>query len=140
MNENEYYIGQIFEDEYPPEAAYWCNNHADAYIAEIEPLNNIKRFEIKEVPSLTPEQERERVGKLTCTKREFALIIAELGITYSQLKELLSTNERAQLEWDLCTELVRNNPLLDQMASQTDITSEQLDNIFKFANGEIERI
>ena len=136
----EYYIGQIFEGEYPPEAAFWCNEQSNCYIGEIEPCGNIRRFEIKEIPPLTPEEEHERIGKLTCTKREFALIIGELGITYFQLKELLSTNERAQLEWDLCIELVRNNPLLDEMALQMNISSEQLDNIFKYANGEIEHL
>ena len=52
---NEYNIGQIFENEYPPEAAQWCNENGNAYIAEIEPLENIRRFEIKAVPQPTPE-------------------------------------------------------------------------------------
>lgn len=83
------------------------------------------------------EKEAERVAKLTCTKRVFALMLQELGISYAQLKELISTNEQAQLEWDLCVELERNNPLLDIMASQLGITSAQLDGLFKYANGEI---
>ena len=82
-------------------------------------------------------KERERVNKLTCTKRVFALMLQELGITYSQLKELIASNEQALLEWDLCVELERGNPLLDVMASQLGITSEQLDGLFKYANGEI---
>ena len=91
-------------------------------------------------PNYEEEQElkeRERVNKLTCTKRVFALMLQELGITYSQLKELIASNEQAQLEWDLCVELERGNPLLDVMASQLGITSEQLDGLFKYANGEI---
>lgn len=83
------------------------------------------------------QKERERIGNLTCTKRVFALMLQELGITYAQLKELIATNEQAQLEWDLCVELERKNPLLDIMASQLGVTSEQLDNLFKYANGEI---
>lgn len=43
----EYYIGQIFNDPYPEDAADWCNNN-DAYIDEIEPKNGIRRFQIKE--------------------------------------------------------------------------------------------
>lgn len=81
--------------------------------------------------------EKERIAKLTCTKRVFALMLQELGITYTQLKELISTNEQAQLEWDLCVELQRANPLLDIMASQLGITPEQLDGLFRYANGEI---
>ena len=83
------------------------------------------------------QKEKERIGNLTCTKRVFALMLQELGILYSQLKELIATNEQAQLEWDLCVELERKNPLLDIMAMQLGITSEQLDGLFRYANGEI---
>jgi hypothetical protein len=83
------------------------------------------------------QAEAERVAKLTCTKRVFALMLQELGITYTQLKELIATNEQAQLEWDLSVQLERGNPLLDIMALQLGITSEQLDGLFKYANGEI---
>jgi hypothetical protein len=82
-------------------------------------------------------QEKERISKLTCTKRVFALMLQELGITYTMLKQLIATNEQAQLEWDLCVELERQNPLLDVMALQLGITSEQLDGLFMYANGEI---
>lgn len=82
-------------------------------------------------------QENIRISKLTCTKRVFALMLQELGITYTMLKELIATNEQAQLEWDLCIELQRSNPLLDVMAMQLGITSEQLDGLFRYANGEI---
>ena len=83
------------------------------------------------------QKERERIAKLTCTKRVFALMLQELGITYTMLKELIATNEQAQLEWDLCVELERANPLLDIMAMQLGITAEQLDGLFRYANGEL---
>ena len=83
------------------------------------------------------EQERERIGNLTCTKRVFALMLQELGINYTMLKELIATNEQAQLEWDLCVELERQNPLLDVMALQLGITAEQLDGLFMYANSEL---
>ena len=83
------------------------------------------------------QAERERIGKLTCTKRVFALMLQELGITYTMLKQLIATNEQAQLEWDLSVQLERGNPLIDVMALQLGITSEQLDGLFMYANGEI---
>lgn len=95
---------------------------------------------VVENPNYTEEQaqkEKERIAKLTCTKRVFALMLQELGITYTMLKELIATNEQAQLEWDLCVELERKNPLLDVMALQLGITSEQLDGLFRYANGEL---
>ena len=84
------------------------------------------------------EQEKERIKSLTMTKRVFALGLQQMGITYSQLKELISTNEQAQLEWDLCVELQRSNPLLDTMALQLGVTSEQLDYMFIKANERVE--
>ena len=80
--------------------------------------------------------EQERIKSLKMTKRVFALALQELGISYTKLKELIATNENAQLEWDLCVELERSNPLLDTMAAQMNITSDQLDYIFRKANGE----
>ena len=41
----EFYIGQIFEGIYPPEAAYWCNAN-NAYIEDL----GDKRYEIKAIP------------------------------------------------------------------------------------------
>lgn len=82
------------------------------------------------------EKERERLNSLTMTKRVLALQLQELGISYTQLKELIANNEQAQLEWDLCIELERSNPLLDLMGAQLGITPEQIDNMFKRANGE----
>ena len=44
------------------------------------------------------QKENERISKLTCTKRNFALMLQKLGITYTQLKDLISKNEQALLE------------------------------------------
>lgn len=52
---SEYYIGQIFETGYPMQAAEWCEQH-NSYIDEIETIDGNRRFEIKALPSLTPEQ------------------------------------------------------------------------------------
>ena len=84
------------------------------------------------------QQERERITKLTCTKRVFALMLQEVGISYlTMLKPLIESNPQAQLEWELCVELERSNPLLDIMAAQLMITPEHLDLIFRYANGEL---
>lgn len=109
-------------------------NHELGYTIE-ETENELQAFGYTEEE--IAEQEKERIAKLTCTKRVFALMLQELGISYTMLKELIATNEQAQLEWDLCVELERKNPLLDVMALQLGVTSEQLDGLFKYANGEI---
>lgn len=84
------------------------------------------------------QKERERIAKLSCTKRDFALMLQELGVDYfTTLKPLIESNLQAQLEWELCERLYRFNPMLDLMATQLGVTSEQLDGLFKYANGEI---
>lgn len=84
------------------------------------------------------QAEKERISKLTCTKRIFALMLQEVGISYlTMLKPLIESNPQAQLEWELCVELERSNPLLDIMAAQLMITPEHLDLIFRYANGEL---
>lgn len=85
-------------------------------------------------------EEAERISHLKMTKRVLALMLQEIGITYSQLKSLIATNEQAQLEWDLCIELERCNPLLDVMGVQLGLTPEQIDQMFKYANGEVDTL
>lgn len=82
------------------------------------------------------QEEKERIANLKLTKRVFALMLQELGITYAMLKELIATNEQAQLEWDLSVQLERGNPLIDIFGEQLGVTKEQIDILFKVANGE----
>lgn len=105
----------------------------------------VNEIMVNGVPQVDPEyeakqeaKEKERTGNLTCTKRVFALMLQELGVDYiTVLLPLIESNSQAKLEWDLCVELERKNPLLDVMAGQLGITPEQLDGLFKYANGEI---
>lgn len=84
------------------------------------------------------QKEKERVARLSCTKRDFVLLLQEQGISYrNTLKPLIDADEQASIEWELCERLYRFNPLLDQMAGVLGITPEQLDIIFKRANGEV---
>lgn len=56
MEENEFFIGQVFEETYPPEAAVWCNSHGDRYITELEKDGAKRRFQIVAVPEPTTEE------------------------------------------------------------------------------------
>ena len=85
------------------------------------------------------QREIDRVANLRCTKRVLALVLKELGVSYANLQSLIATNEDAQLEWDLCVELERSNPLLDILGAQLGISSTTIDKIFKYANGEISK-
>lgn len=56
MAETDFFIGQIFEETYPPEAAVWCNQHGDRYITELEKDGAKRRFQIVAVPEPTTEE------------------------------------------------------------------------------------
>lgn len=83
------------------------------------------------------EKEKEHINSLRCTKRVLALVLKELGVSYANLQALIATNEDAQLEWELCVELERSNPLLDILGAELGISPTTIDKIFKYANGEI---
>lgn len=86
------------------------------------------------------EQEEERISHLKMTKRVCALMLQQLGIAYSQLKAEIDKDEQAQLEWDLCVELERCNPLIDAIGKKFGLSAEQIDQMFKYANGEVDSL
>lgn len=51
-----YQINQIFEIDYPPEVAVWCNEQGNCYIEEIDALDGKRRFQIVAIPEPTPEE------------------------------------------------------------------------------------
>jgi hypothetical protein len=82
-------------------------------------------------------QEKERISNLKCTKRVFVLMLEKMGLDYfEQILPLIEGNRQAKLEWELCVELERANPLLDILAKELGVTSQQLDKLFQYANGE----
>lgn len=117
--------------DYDPETGEPIGTHTETIIVYELALNPNYEEEQK-------QKEAERVGNLECTKRVFILMLEELGISYfDTIKPLIASNQQAQLEWELCVQLQRKNPLLDVVGGQLGVTPEQLDNLFKFANGEI---
>lgn len=78
-------IGQIFEGEYPPEAAEWCNERGDCYITELEKGTaedgeDIRRFQI--VAIAPPTLEEAKTAKLTEINAATDRAIAALTATY----------------------------------------------------------
>ena len=88
-------------------------------------------------PEVAIEKEKERVAMLKMTPRDFLLACTQkLGIEWSKLKELMDNNAQVAIELQFCNHVYRGNPLLDQLAGQFGVTSKQLDDLFKVANGE----
>lgn len=99
----EFEIGQIFEGMYPPEAAEWCNDRVDCYIAEIDAVEELRRFEIKEV--LAPDEEEVKQREIETIKAQLEEIdlksirALRAGETeYIELYESEATALRARLE------------------------------------------
>lgn len=87
------------------------------------------------------QKEAQRVGNLKCTKRVLVLMLQQLQYSWKNtIKPLIYANDDAALEWELCVELQRKNPLLNLMGEQLGISSEQIDQLFKYANGEVESL
>lgn len=55
----DFYIGQVFEVMYPQEVAQWCAEN-NAYVVEIDSINDNRMFEIKAIPEPT-EYEKAQV-------------------------------------------------------------------------------
>lgn len=91
----EFYIGQIFENKYPPTAAIWCNGN-NAYIAEIDAVDGIRRFEIKEVIAPTPTPEEIVKGYEDAIQAHLDATAQSRGYdnTYTCLSYLSSTDEK----------------------------------------------
>lgn len=100
----EYYVGQIFEEMYPSEAAEWCNAQERICIDEIEPITKeveeqyeefnsetqkteiktctvektIRRFQIQEVPEHIPTKEEQSENRARAYEAEVDPITAHI--------------------------------------------------------------
>lgn len=89
---------------------------------------------------LLKDREKERIMALSMTPLDFLKAIEKYaGITYSQIKELCDSNPEVDRELRFCQNIYRNNELLIGLASQFNVSEEQLDAIFdtidKMKNG-----
>ena len=82
-------------------------------------------------PEVAIEKEKERVAMLKMTPRDFLLAITNMGVEWADIKALMDSNPQVAIELQFCNNVYRGNPLLDQLCGQFNITSEQLDELFK---------
>lgn len=95
------------------------------YLAEKCPM---KTEEQKE------EEKKKMISLLSMTKLDLVNELEKVGITYSEIKDLLSENPEAQKQWELCERVYRFNPLLETYTAKFGISGEQLDEMFKEVN------
>lgn len=82
-------------------------------------------------PEVAIEKEKERVAMLKMTPRDFLLAITNMGVEWTAIKALIDSNPQVAIELQFCNNVYRGNPLLDKLCGQFNVTSEQLDELFK---------
>lgn len=130
----EYYIGQIFIGMYPTDAAEWCNNN-NAYIDEIEPENNIRRFQIKEQEPYVPTPED--IDKLTMTAWDFVNVLKQAGLNSNQIMMFLNSNPDIQLHLTCCKDVYCGvaKSLMPITYEGITITAEMVEKAFRDKHG-----
>ena len=77
------------------------------------------------------QQERERIAKLSLTKREVFLgLYQAVGVTPDQIKAQI-TDPSALIEFEYANDYFRGNPLIDIVGASLGITPKQLDKFFQ---------
>ena len=77
------------------------------------------------------EEEVKKIAMLKMTPLDFITALEEVGVSYSQIKELCNTNEEVEKQLRVCNHVYRGNPLLDQVCGLINVTTEQLNELFK---------
>lgn len=81
------------------------------------------------------EKERERINKLSLTKREvFLALYNDKGITPEQIKAKIE-EPQALIEFEYANDYFRGNPLIDLIGKALGYTPEELD--YLFINGKL---
>lgn len=94
----------------------------DWYLAEKCPMKSDEQKE---------QEERERIAKLSLTKREVFLGLYQAkGVTPDMIKAKI-TDPQALIEFEYANDYFRGNPLIDIVGATLGITSEQLDKFFE---------
>ena len=67
------------------------------------------------------------------TPRQARLKLLEVSLL-DELEAVITTNRAWQIEWEYATEVKRDSPLIEAIATQAGLTSEQIDQMFKDAS------
>lgn len=146
---HEFYEGEIFIGEYPPQAAIWCNGNGLYYIEEIEPdEQGNSRFQIIKNPEPTAEEIAQHKAQLNLTAADVERAIYKAkGIDfddivtiveqYNQTEPLSETGESTSIDIKAlkielkANNFYRGNPYIDMVGTLLGLSKEQLDEFFE---------
>ena len=150
-DEHEFTEGEIFTGEYPPQAAFWCNESGEYRIEEIDPdeEGNI-RYQITKNPEPTEEEIAERNAMLNLTAADVERgIYKAKGIDFDDIIKMVEEFNSLTVEGldennpsttidikALKIELKANNfyygnPYVKQVGQLLGLTDEQMLEFFK---------
>lgn len=145
---HEFTEGEIFTNEYPPQAAIWCNTNGTHNIEEIEPdTEGNKRFQIVKNPEPTEEEIAQRKAQLNLTAADVERAIYKakgmdfddvvaIVEQYNQTEPISETGESTSIDIKAlkielrANNFYRGNPYIDMVGTLLGLTSEQLDEFF----------
>ena len=148
-NNHEFYEGEIFTGEYPPQAAIWCNEQGTHHIEEIEAdENGSKRFQIVKNPEPTAEEIAQRKAQLNLTAADVERAIYKakgmdfddivtLVEQYNQTEPMSETGESTSIDIKAlkielrANNFYRGNPYIDMVGTLLGFTTTQLDEFFE---------
>lgn len=145
---HEFTEGEIFTNEYPPQAAIWCNTNGTHNIEEIESdTEGNKRFQIVKNPEPTEEEIAQRKAQLNLTAADVERAIYKakgmdfddvvaIVEQYNQTELISETGESTSIDIKAlkielrANNFYRGNPYIDMVGTLLGLTSEQLDEFF----------
>ena len=117
----EYTIGQIFEGEYPEEAAEWCCKQANVYISEIDPSEQgVRRFQIVKMDD--PTLEEAKAAKLAEINRECDVILQQAVAGYPETEQQTFYKQDAESAAYLENPETAKTPFLTTLATARGIS------------------
>jgi hypothetical protein len=127
-----YYIGQIFTNDYPDAAVYWCLEH-NAYIKEIEPQGKDLKYQITEQEPPAPID----IDSLTMTALDFVTFLKQAGLTDLQIEQYLNANITVKHQLQFCQNVYCGvaKALMPITYEGITITAEMVEHAFKIKNG-----
>ena len=126
----EYYLGQIFENDYPSEAVDWCDERG-YYIKTID----TNRYQICDQEPYIPTPEE--IDKLTMTPLDFIGVLQSFGLTLLQINAYLESNLTVKIQLTYCDKVYCGvaKALMPITFDGITITAEMVEQAFKIKNG-----
>lgn len=94
------------------------------YAVEVAPINNKQTWELIPIQVIVPGH---------VTMRQARLYLLSKGLL-NMVDSIVSQNEAWKIEWEYATDVVKNSPLVSALASELNLSAEDIDVMFSEAS------